>query len=179
MTKTETLYSAKQVASELRISSGMLRRYALAFEAITSQKIRQDPRDGRQYSSDQLATLQRAKAFVTSNPGMSVDHALRLAMGASEAEIARPPSSSTGIDAQALEMALERAVLPLLDEIRALRESNERLRAAIEGKEPSQKKKGEAIALSDSESYRSSPDQLQEGLVMRLARRIEKIVRRY
>ena len=177
MSQPETIYSAKQVAIELKISSGMLRRYALAYEAITGQKIYQDARDGRQYTADQLATLQRAKAFVGSNPGMSVDHALRLAMGASEADVIRSPIETKGIDTEALTGALERVVSPLVDEIRALRESNERLRVSIEGKSPSHRMTELSSGTSGRDSSNDNePSQNQDGFIVRAARRLERLL---
>ncbi len=87
---TEITYSAKQVAEALNISTAMLRRYALAYEELTGEEIRQVKRDGRKYTQGQLETFLRAKAFVESDPNMTVVWGLRAAMGEVDA-VSLPP----------------------------------------------------------------------------------------
>lgn len=127
----EAQIPARQVAKTLGVSSGMLRRYALAYEAITETTIKQHPRDGRQYTGEQVAALVRAKGYIKENPGMSVDAAIKLALGASKEDTVHPPVSlqevGTGFSTEAVQQAFSAALNPLLTELQALRASNERM----------------------------------------------------
>lgn len=72
------MYSAKAVRERLGISDGMLRRYAIALESVTGEQIKQHPRDGRQYTGEQVAALERAKLRVAEKRGRDVETAIRL-----------------------------------------------------------------------------------------------------
>lgn len=139
MTDAETIiYSAKAVRERLGISDGMLRRYAIALEAVTGDSIKQHPRDGRQYTGEQVAALERAKLRVAEKRGRDVETAIRLALGQSEedAEGAMLPERVSGaamVDPRVLVAALEPVITPLLTELRALRKSNERLEVEVAG----------------------------------------------
>jgi DNA-binding transcriptional MerR regulator len=171
MAQTEAVYSAKQVAQALGISSGMLRRYALAFEEITGEIIKQHPRDGRQYDADQLATLQRARAFVTANSGMSVDMGLRLAMGAAEQDVMTQPSINPQASPEALVEAFRRSQEPLLEKLSSIEAELQALRAEGQSqlKRPSKEKEWED-ALISSEPYDSA--------LVKMVRRLERLLGR-
>lgn len=133
---TEISYSARQVAEALNISTAMLRRYALAYEELTGEEIRQVKRDGRKYTQGQLETFLRAKAFVESDPNMTVVWGLRAAMGEVDAISLPPVPESRGSDPAAFAEALRVAVTaPLTEELRLLRQSNERLLERLEALE--------------------------------------------
>lgn len=138
MADAETIYSAKAVRERLGISDGMLRRYAIALETVTGEPIKQHPRDGRQYTGEQVTALERAKLRVAEKRGRDVETAIRLALGQTEgdAEAAMLPEQKVGaamVSPEALAAALEPVITPLLIELRALRESNERLEGEVVG----------------------------------------------
>lgn len=136
---SEISYSARQVAEALNISTAMLRRYALAYEELTGDEIRQVKRDGRKYSQEQLEVFLRAKAFVASDPNMTVVWGLKAAMGEVDA-VSLPPAPEPRVnDPAAFVEALRAAVTaPLTNELRQLRESNERLLERLEALEQRQ-----------------------------------------
>lgn len=132
MVDAEQVFSARQAAKSLGLSSAMTRRYGAALEEVTGEAIRQHPRDGRQYQQSQLEAMVRAKGFVEANPRLSVTQALHLALGqASEVGLTDPLEQSETTP-QALEnafaQALERTLLP---ELRALREEVAELRRDV------------------------------------------------
>ena len=179
--EAETQHSAKRVASRLKISSGMLRRYALAYEEITSTVIKQHPRDGRQYSSEQVAALVRAKGYVNSNPGMSVDAALKLALGASKSDTVRPPELSQeargGLNADAMQQAFSTALEPLLTELQALRVSNERMtNEVVELRRDLNSPLQDARALPSAPTTKEAP-KADDGPLVRAARWLEARLR--
>ena len=92
-----TVYNARQVSEALGVSTAMVRKYAAAYEAITTKPIKQHARDGRLYTRDQLDALVTAKGFVDSNAGMSVDAALRIALGRAETAVKEPQAQTTDI----------------------------------------------------------------------------------
>ncbi|MDQ3398905.1 MAG: hypothetical protein M3511_14280, partial [Deinococcota bacterium] len=138
MADAETIYSAKAVRERLGISDGMLRRYAIALESVTGELVKQHPRDGRQYTGEQVEALARAKLRVAEKRGRNVETAIRLALGQTEAEaetsmLPEPITSSALVDPKALAAALEPIITPLLTELQALRKSNERLTSEVVG----------------------------------------------
>jgi hypothetical protein len=154
MSDAEPIYSAKAVRERLGISDGMLRRYAIALETVTGEQIKQHPRDGRQYTGEQVAALERAKLRVAEKRGRDVETAIRLALGQSEedAEAAMLPeqlANPTAVTPEALAAALEPVITPLLTELRALRASNERLTDEVAGLR-------ESMAARQLEEHRES-----------------------
>ena len=120
---TEISYSARQVAEALNISTAMLRRYALAYEELTGEEIRQVKCDGRKYTQGQLETFLRAKAFVESDPNMTVVWGLKAAIGDVNAVSLPPAPEPRGNDSAAFIEALRTAVTaPLTEELRLLRQ---------------------------------------------------------
>jgi hypothetical protein len=120
-----TIYNARQVSEALGVSTAMVRKYAAAYEAITGAPIKQHARDGRLYTRDQLDALINAKGFVESNAGMSVDTALRIALGRAETAVKEPQAQTTDINTSAFAEAI-------LAELRGLRLANERLLERLE-----------------------------------------------
>lgn len=159
---TEITYSAKQVAEALNISTAMLRRYALAYEELTGEEIRQVKRDGRKYTQGQLETFLRAKAFVESDPNMTVVWGLRAAMGEVDA-VSLPVPEPRGSDPAAFVEALREAVTaPLTEELRLLRQSNERLLERLEALERRQSRELEETAGATNRLADPATDQRQE-----------------
>ena len=126
-----TVYNARQVSEALGVSTAMVRKYAAAYEAITGAPIKQHARDGRLYTRDQLDALINAKGFVESNAGMSVDTALRIALGRAETAVKEPQAQTTDINTSAFAEAI-------LAELRGLRLANERLLERLEALETRQ-----------------------------------------
>jgi hypothetical protein len=124
-----TLYTARQVSAALGVSTAMTRKYAATFEAITGEPIKQHARDGRLYTREQLDTLVTTKGYVDGNAGMSVETALKIALGRAETAVKEPPG--VGIDTVAFAEAI-------LAELRGLRLANERLLERLEAVETRQ-----------------------------------------
>jgi hypothetical protein len=128
---SEAVYSAAQVAKMLGVSGGMVRRYAMALETLTGEQIPQHPRDGRQFSQENMDTLVSARRFVVGRQGMSVKTGLRLALGLAElpATVNLSPNADSGdlVGVEALRTALSEYMGPLLTELRTLSDSNSRL----------------------------------------------------
>ena len=124
-TPAQPTYSSKQVADQLGISGGMLRRYAMALEEVVGNKIDLHPRDGRRYDGEQVAVLMRAKQEVTNRRGLAVETAIRMVLGQDVPDTALLPPAALipqGSDPEAVRTALE----PLLTEVQALRRGDER-----------------------------------------------------
>lgn len=183
MTGTETIYSAKAVRERLGISDGMLRRYAIALEFITGEQVKQHPRDGRQYTGEQVEALERAKLRVAEKRGRDVETAIRLALGQTEVEaetsmLPEPVTSSTVVDPKMLAAALESVVTPLLTELQALRKSNERLTGEVVGLREDMA----ARAIEEPQELQEPAlvpkgDDVQAGMLARAASRLERLWR--
>lgn len=157
-------YSTKQVADSLGLGSAMVRKYAIALETVTGQEIPMRRRDGRQFSPEHFAVISKAKALVDSNNGLSVDTALKMVLAAPESgadTLAAPkvPGSSSEL-AEALTAAISKGNESLLAELRQLREE---LRAGRD-----------VPALGAVKN----PPQREDGLLVRLAKRLESLLRR-
>lgn len=181
--EAEAQILARQVAKTLGVSSGMLRRYALAFEAITETTIKQHPRDGRQYTQEQLEALVRAKGYVNHNPDMSVDAAIKLALGANRQDTVQPPISLQEVGAElsteAVQKAFSVALTPLLTELQALRSSNERMTNEV----VELRRDLNSVAVSELQGPRDLPPVTEttptdDGVLVRGARWLESLLRR-
>lgn len=110
--------TAGEVAARLGIKTGMVRRYALALEAVTGVSVPVDPVRGRLYPPGVLELLEAARAHLLAYPGHSVESAIRAVTGESEGAVtppARVPGTVSPADLQtALETALAHAVRPVL-----------------------------------------------------------------
>jgi len=173
-TGDDTVYTARQVSEALGVSTAMVRKYASTFEAITGEPIKQHARDGRLYTRDQLDALIAAKGFVDTNAGMSVDTALRIALGRAESAIKEPQTQSTGIDTSAFAEAI-------LAELRGLRLANERLLERLEALESRQLPSPEPAELEAGESASATSAERQSdtrpGVLVRAAQRLERLLR--
>lgn len=180
---------ARQLAGTMRLSGAMVRKYAQAYEAITKDRIAIIGRDGRQFTGPQRDALLRAKAFLDENPGMSVDQAMRAALGRVEIAAKRPGGA---LDAEALaeiaaplqaELAGIREGLAELPELRrevaALRLELERTREP--GAIP--QRLGRPKAFADGRRLEDTADESdrertgsRDGFLVRAARRIESLI---
>ncbi len=185
MAEAETIYSAKAVRERLGISDGMLRRYAIALESVTGESIKQHSRDGRQYTAEQVEALARAKLRVAEKRGRDVETAIRLALGQTEKDAdaamsPEPVSSATLVDPRALAAALEPVITPLLTELQALRQSNERLTGEVMGlREDIAARPPVEPRVSEQQSPQPAPvgdsGDVQAGVLVRAASRLERL----
>ena len=125
MSDDSTVYGTKQVADRLGLGSAMVRKYAVALEKLTGEEIPLKRRDGRQFSPEHYVAIAHAKALVDSNQGLSVETALKMALGTAQiSSSALVPTSGYG-NALELTEALTAAVAKgneaLLAEVRQLR----------------------------------------------------------
>ncbi len=168
-----TVYTARQVSEALGVSTAMVRKYAAAYEAITGAPIKQHARDGRLYTRDQLDALVNAKGFVESNAGMSVDTALRIALGRAEAAFKEPQAQPMSIDTAAFAEAV-------LAELRGLRLANERLLERLEAFENRQLPSPEPTEpeVTESAAATSAPsDDARPGVFIKAATWLERAIR--
>lgn len=97
----------------------MVRRYALALEAVTGLTLTVDPVRGRLYPPDAVDLLEAARGRVLAQPGQSVEAALRALTGQSESEAPRPariPGTLSPADLQAAMTEHSAQVLDALKE---------------------------------------------------------------
>lgn len=125
MPDDSTVYSTKQVADRLGLGSAMVRKYAVALEKLTGDDIPLKRRDGRQFSAEHYAVLAHAKMLVNSNQGLSIETALRMALGTAEVgsdSLGPPVGYGNALElTDALTAAVARGNEALLAEVRGLR----------------------------------------------------------
>lgn len=130
----EKLYSSREAASELGLGAAMLRRYASSYEAVSGDAITLHRRDGRLFTEEQLGVLIKARALVM-RTSVDVETAIKQALERplEAAPVALVQSSALGTEVltAALTAAMYEANGPLLEELRGVRESLERLEAQL------------------------------------------------
>ena len=201
-TPDELTFSAKQAAARLGLSPAMTRRYAAAYEEVTGEPIKRHPRDGRQYTRQQLETMFRAKTFVESNARLSVEQALTMASGKAEAVatalVTPEPGTLSGAQNEALVLELRSLVAALtpaadaeavnaaviaaleqvfLPEFRAMRASNERLEAQVAEAVEELWRKPAELPPAKVEDTGAASGGGEDGLLVRLAKRLERLWR--
>lgn len=161
MDESEVTYSTRQVADSLGLGAAMVRKYALAYEAMTGQEIPMKRRDGRQFSREHFDVISKAKALVDSNNGLSVDTALKMVLSGPENAADTLAASKTSNNTQELMDTLTAAIAkgnePLLAELRELRQELRR---------------GELGALPKKDSSKNY------GLLVNLAYRVENFFKK-
>ena len=173
MTEVEQVYSSKQVARLLDISTGMLRRYSLELEQLTGEAIPQDPRDGRRFAQRHVDVLTAARRFVMGNRGSSVEDGLRRALGMADKAPVTPLLRSLPGDSPDVVAAFAEVVGPLVNELRELRASNTRLADEVKGlREEVKEQKTLPSAAGETKAVAGG------GVLVRLAHRIEKLLGR-
>jgi hypothetical protein len=165
---SEVILSTADVAKRLNVGAAMVRKWAIAYEDATGDKVRlKSKRDGREFNSSQVDIIFRAKKYVDSE-GVKVDTALRMALGQTELVPAALEASAEGSDSlEALKEFLARndeTSQLLLLEIRGLREDLRRSQGRELQPPPQIKNPAEADR--------------QHSLLVRLALKIESWVRR-
>ncbi len=152
MSNPEVLYSARQVTEALGCSSQMAGKYFQALEKVTRTKIKTQGRDGRQFSREQRDVLLAARNIVRSDSAMTVENAIRRAVGLSAMPVDMVTTDTPGISLDALSAALSRSQQPLLDEVRALRQDLARLSSTAES-ETTKKEPGSGEKQDDRERH--------------------------
>jgi hypothetical protein len=146
----------------------MVRKWAIAYEAVTSDNVRlRSKRDGREFSASQVDIISRAKKYVD-HEGVKVEIALKMALGQTELVSTALDASVKGTDG--LEIFKEFLARNdetnqlLLQEIRGLREDL---------------KQSQVRELSQPSAERNkSEDKPQHGILTRTAMWIESLLRR-
>ncbi len=163
-----TVYSTKQVADSLGLGSAMIRKYAVALEKLTGKDIPLKRRDGRQFGPEHYAVIAHAKALVDGNQGLSVETALKMALGTAEiSSDALAPATGYGNSLElvdALTAAVARGNQELIAEVRQLRQDLQQPQTTVK----------------PAPAADSKPVELQaHGLIVRAAMRLEVWLKRF
>lgn len=181
--EADTLHTGREVAAQLGLGDAMARRYAQTYEEVSGETILTHRRDGRLFTDDQLSTLLKARAIVQQT-NVDVASAIRQALEqpVSLAEITLPQGSALSIErlSEAITAAQKEANAPLLEALQS-----------IDGKLSQLVDAGQVTKLATSQGTndfrpdesKSSPDEnvsqgTQHGLLVRLALRLERILKR-
>ncbi len=79
---SELLYTPAQVSERLGLTAGMVRRYGIAYEAVTGEELPRDKKSrARLYDEQALGILEQARAVVKENPNLSAEDAVRACLG--------------------------------------------------------------------------------------------------
>jgi hypothetical protein len=123
---SEVMMSTADVAKRLKVGTAMVRKWAIAYEAATGDKVKlRSKRDGREFTGSQVAVIYAAKKYVDSE-GVKVETALKMVLGQTELVPAAVDASAE--DSGSLEVLKEFLVRNdetnqlLLQEIKGLRE---------------------------------------------------------
>jgi hypothetical protein len=174
---SEVILSTADVAKRLNVGAAMVRKWAIAYEDATGDKVRiKSKRDGREFSASQVDVISRAKKFVD-HERVKVDTALKMALGQTElVPTALEASSEDFGSLEALKEFLARndeTSQLLLQEIRGLRQD---LRHS-QGRELSQPSTAEFFSAPVEQSSPAEADR-QHGILVKLAMRLESLLNR-
>jgi DNA-binding transcriptional MerR regulator len=180
----QTVYGPRQVAEMLGLSTAMVRRYSLALEDIAGREIPVHKQRGRQFSQRDVDLLLEAKRSVDANAGLSIETALRLALGQTGLAVKIPQPPAPQLSPQVLAEALAQAQGPLLEELRGMRAELEQLRAQIGSQQGlGARETGQVGQTSppDTRQIAAEPAQgsktRRPGLFVRTAQRLEQWLR--
>jgi hypothetical protein len=129
MDEAERLHSPSQLGAELGLKAGMIRRYHLAYEAVTGEPLPRDPvNNGRLVSDRQLAVLAQAREAVRRTPTLSAEDAIRHVLGFATIPTVPVAPQADLLEAILREMQASHEREAARDrQIEALLESNERI----------------------------------------------------
>lgn len=117
-----------QVAERLGIKPGMVRRYAVALEAVTGVSLPSDGPRGRLYPRGAVGLLESARGYLLSHPGESVEGALRAVTGQSDGGVTLPARVPGSVGPLELQEAFQGALAPIMAELELQRRENGALR---------------------------------------------------
>jgi hypothetical protein len=125
-TNSEIMLSTADVSKRLKVGSAMVRKWAIAYEAATGDKVKlRSKRDGREFTGSQVDVITRAKSYVDAE-GVKIDTGLKMALGQTELVPVALDTGQEGSDS--LEVLKEflaqngETTRLLLQEIKGLRE---------------------------------------------------------
>jgi hypothetical protein len=167
-TNSEVMLSTADVGKRLKVGSAMVRKWAIAYEAATGDKVKlRSKRDGREFSPSQVAIIAAAKKYVD-DEGVKVETALKMVLGQTElVSVALDASAESSDSLEVLKEFLVRSDKTsqlLLEEIRGLRQ--DLLHPAAEKKNPPQRVE-EPAAVEN-----------QHGLLVRFSIWLESLLKR-
>jgi hypothetical protein len=173
-TNSEIMLSTADVSKRLKVGSAMVRKWAIAYEAATGDKVKlRSKRDGREFSASQVAVISAAKKYVD-DEGVKVETALKMVLRQSELVPTALDASAESSDS--LEVLKEFLVRNdetthlLLQEIRGLREDFRESLQPAEIKNP-------AAQENTSSENSAEPVDRQHSVLIRLLIRIESWIR--
>ncbi len=163
------MLSTADVSKRLKVGSAMVRKWAIAYEAATGDKVKlRSKRDGREFSASQVAVISAAKKYVD-DEGVKVETALKIVLGQTElVPTALDASAESSDSLEVLKEYLARndeTTQLLLEEIRGLRQDLSHPAAEI---------KNSSAPVEQSSPVENKP----HGLLVRLAIRLESFLRR-
>jgi DNA-binding transcriptional regulator YiaG len=165
--------STADVAKLLGVGSAMVRKWAIAYEEVTGDKVRlRSKRDGREFSASQVDIISRAKKFVDWER-VKIDTALKMVLG--QADLVPTALDTSAEDLGSLEVLKEFLARNdetnqlLLEEIRGLREDL-RLSQA--------RKLSKTVTEIRNPAGPADEDKRQHSLFVRLAMKLESWVRK-
>jgi hypothetical protein len=125
-TNSEIMLSTADVSKRLKVGSAMVRKWAIAYEAATGDKVKlRSKRDGREFTGSQVDVITRAKSYVDAE-GVKIDTGLKMALGKTEMVPVALDAGHEGSDSlEVLKEFLARTDKTsqlLLEEIRGLRQ---------------------------------------------------------
>jgi hypothetical protein len=150
-TNSEIMLSTADVSKRLKVGSAMVRKWAIAYEAATGDKVKlRSKRDGREFTGSQVDVITRAKSYVDAE-GVKIDTALKMALGQTEMVPVALDAGHEGSDSlEVLKEFLarnEETTQLLLQEIKGLREDlsqtpaeNKNSSAPVEQSSPAEEK---------------------------------------
>ncbi len=120
------MLSTADVSKRLKVGSAMVRKWAIAYEAATGDKVKlRSKRDGREFSASQVDIIFAAKKYVDLE-GVKVETALKMVLGQTElVPAAVDASAESSGNLEVLKEFLARndeTTQLLLEEIRGLRQ---------------------------------------------------------
>jgi hypothetical protein len=167
--------STADVAKRLSVGAAMVRKWAIAYEDATGDKVRlRSKRDGREFSASQVDVISRAKRYVD-REGVKIDTALKMALG--QAELVPAALDASAEDSGSLELLKEFLARNdetnqlLLQEIKGLREDLRQSQAR-------ELLQSRAEIKNSSGPVENFATDKQHGLLVRLALRLESLLRR-
>jgi cell division protein FtsB len=165
MAEVEMLYSARQLSDELDITLQMLSKYAQAYTKLTKRQIKKQGRDGRHFTSEQREVIKNARDAVRSQTGTTVENAMKRALMLDAVPLEVNSWNGTQLDLEALKTVFSEALrqevtLPLVAEMKALRQ------------EVAELKQGRLEGIE--QIAQPAKNEVQDGIIVRLAKRFEK-----
>jgi DNA-binding transcriptional regulator YiaG len=175
--ESEIMSSTADVAKLLGVGSAMVRKWAIAYEAVTGDSVRlRSKRDGREFSASQVDIISRAKKYVD-RERVKIDTALKMALG--QADLVPTALDTSAEDLGSLEILKQFLARNdetnqlLLEEIRGLREDLRLSQARELNQQPAAKIKNSAQVEQSS----SAPDK-HYGLLVKFSIWLESLLRR-